>query len=387
MNRRAVYLAVAMVCAGAGFVLGPLLRPARQVAPRAAVAWGEGADYEGYRSAARVEGAWREKRGHAFSIKDREETVESGDPRWERILAGVPRLRPQPGGCLTCHAALAGWSGRERQSYYELRPAAGQPIGCADCHEPGSRRLRITRPAFDTAYRGERSQQQLRALVCAQCHTGYYWDGGAVAHPLSKGLAIEGIEAHYDALGYADWKHAETGAAVLKVRHPQFEMWSQGVHARSGATCTDCHMPALRRGAMRVTDHRVGSPLAMVGAACGSCHREPAQEMKARAAAIQERTDRMMSRAEDALAGLLDEVKAAMAQGAPHERLAAALALERRAQLRLDFVRADRSRGFHAPQEALRMLAEGIDYARQGQISAAGAWKGRGPSAAGDPRK
>jgi len=49
---------------------------------------------------------------------------------------------------------------------------------------------------------------------------------------------------------------------------------------------------------------------------------------------------------------------------------AAALKLQRRAQFRVDFINAGNSTGFHAPQEAARILAEAIDYARQGQLAA-----------------
>ena len=36
-------------------------------------------------------------------------------------------------------------------------------------------------------------------------------------------------------------------------------------------------------------------------------------------------------------------------------------------------IAAENSMGFHAPQEAARVLGEAIDYARQGQIAALGA--------------
>ena len=36
----------------------------------------------------------------------------------------------------------------------------------------------------------------------------------------------------------------------------------------------------------------------------------------------------------------------------------------------LDFIAAENSMGFHAPQEAARVLGEAIDLARQGQIAA-----------------
>lgn len=349
------YAAVAAACAAAGFGLGPLVTRLRPAAPAPRVTWDAAADYENYRRPSRTDERWRENHGHAFSLKDREETLETEDPRWARIYAGVPRLRPQPAGCLECHAA--GGAAGARGSYYESRDARS-PIGCGDCHEGRSGRLGITRPAF-AAFRKTGSQQEMRALACAQCHAEYYFEDGLVKHPWSRGLAVEDIEAHYDAMRYRDWEHAETGAPVIKVRHPQYELWSRGIHARSGVACADCHMPAVRRGGMRATDHRA-APAAADGPACGACHAASREEMRARAAAIQERTDRMMSRVADALVALLDDIRR-------NGGASAALAMQRKAQLRLDFVRADGSRGFHAPQEALRLLAEAIDYARQGQ--------------------
>jgi len=43
--------------------------------------------------------------------------------------------------------------------------------------------------------------------------------------------------------------------------------------------------------------------------------------------------------------------------------------LQRRAQFYMDFIEAENSMGFHAPQEAARILGEAIDYARQGQVA------------------
>jgi nitrite reductase (cytochrome c-552) len=43
--------------------------------------------------------------------------------------------------------------------------------------------------------------------------------------------------------------------------------------------------------------------------------------------------------------------------------------LQRKAQFYLDFVEAENSYGFHAPEEALRILGESIDFARQGQLA------------------
>jgi len=85
---------------------------------------------------------------------------------------------------------------------------------------------------------------------------------------------------------------------------------------------------------------------------------------------IQQRNFDLMQRGGAALMGLLDAVQAAKAAGATDEQLREALELQRKAQWRLDFIAAENSMGFHAPQEAARVLGEAIDYARQGQIAA-----------------
>jgi len=61
---------------------------------------------------------------------------------------------------------------------------------------------------------------------------------------------------------------------------------------------------------------------------------------------------------------------AARKAGASESDVQAAQALHRKAQWRLDFVAAENSMGFHAPQELARILGETIDFARQGQLSA-----------------
>jgi nitrite reductase (cytochrome c-552) len=156
---------------------------------------------------------------------------------------------------------------------------------------------------------------------------------------------------------------------VLKAQHPEFELWNQGIHARSGVTCADCHMPYQREGALKISDHHVRSPLLNVNRACQTCHRWSEEELRARVATIQDRTFALRNRAMDALVALITDLKAAAAAGRPDKDLAAARDFQRRAQFYLDFVEAENSTGFHAPQEAARILGESIDFARQGQLS------------------
>jgi len=77
-----------------------------------------------------------------------------------------------------------------------------------------------------------------------------------------------------------------------------------------------------------------------------------------------------MERSAAAVVDMLDAIAAAKRSGASPEQMGKALALQRKAQWRLDFVAAENSMGFHAPQEMARILGEVIDYARQGQLEA-----------------
>jgi len=245
---------------------------------------------------------------------------------------------------------------------------------------------RVTRPGFIAgikalkAHQGvadfdpnrDATRQEMRSFVCGQCHVEYYFkgEGKVVTYPWANGVRVEEIEAYYDKEGFTDWVHAETGAKLLKAQHPEFEVWQQGVHSRAGVACADCHMPYQRVGALKVSDHWVRSPLLNINRACQTCHAVPEAELAGRVATIQDRHHALLQRAAQANVDMLDAIARARTGGASDEALAAARMLHRQAQWRLDFVAAENSMGFHAPQELARILAESIDYARQGQREA-----------------
>jgi nitrite reductase (cytochrome c-552) len=358
---------------------------------------------------------YREERGHAYMLSDQRET--------ERV-----KNFKQPGACLQCHASTvnlyvneglkagvppgkANWEAQMQKGfevvckmpYAEASKLVEHPVSCIDCHDAENMNLRVNRPGFLNGIRalaksdyptphlpsierwrkdgrkGEYSpntdatRQEMRSMVCAQCHVEYYFkgEGKLVTYPWDKGLKMENIEAYYNEVGHNDWKHKETGAGVLKAQHPEFEMWSQGIHARSGVACADCHMPYVREGAIKVSNHHVRSPLLNVAQSCQTCHRVPEKEITARALLVQDRNAALLTRGEKAVVGLIDAVVAAQKAGATDVQLKAARDFQRQAQWRLDFVAAENSMGFHAPQEAARILAEAIDYARQGELAVA----------------
>ncbi len=284
---------------------------------------------------------------------------------------------------------------------------AAHPVACIDCHDPKSMQLRVTRPGFVNGIRAlaestdsvphlpsierwrdgsrktpydpntDASRQEMRSFVCGQCHVEYYCGPKTTLFfPWNKGLKVEQIEAYYDSYEFPDkhrffdWTHGETGAELLKAQHPEFEVWSQGTHARAGVACADCHMPYVREGAMKVSDHHVRSPMLMVNRSCQVCHPVAEEELKGRVNSIQTRHHELIDRSSKALVDMLDAIKGARQAGVSAEKLAPVLALQRKAQWRLDFIASENSMGFHAPQEAARVLAESIDYSRQAVAAA-----------------
>jgi nitrite reductase (cytochrome c-552) len=221
------------------------------------------------------------------------------------------------------------------------------------------------------------SRQEMRSFVCAQCHVEYYCaTKETLFFPWSNGLKAEQIEQAYDehkfpdGSPFFDFEHGETGARVYKAQHPEFELWSQGVHARSGVACADCHMPYERQGAMKVSSHWVRSPLLNINNACQTCHNVPEEELRDKVHAIQSRTEALLLRAAAAMTDMLDAIREAEAAGATPDELAPIFELQKKAAWRLDFISSENSSGFHADQEAVRVLGESIDYSRQAQALA-----------------
>jgi nitrite reductase (cytochrome c-552) len=315
---------------------------------------------------------YNKARGHYYALEDQLNT--------KRI-----QVTSQPGACANCHAAEApqliaqmGWENFNHTPYNDLKSQLHTATSCADCHDPQTMNLRVTRPAFINAMKArgidvsQATRQEMRTYVCAQCHVEYYFagDNKVLTFPWTDGLSVDNIDAYYDKIQFKDWVHQETGAPMLKMQHPDFEIWSSGVHARSGVACADCHMPYVREGAIKVSDHWVRSPLTDINRACQSCHHESEEELKTRVVNIQQTTHDLTQRTESALINAIDAVVAAQKSGATDADLANARQLHRKADMRWDFVSSENSTGFHSPQETARILAVSIDLARQAQLQA-----------------
>ena len=328
---------------------------------------------------------YREARGHAYMLHD------------QRVTDRVTQF-DQPGACLNCHAStyvlmqdlgdgdiMAGFDEMNKMPNHEVTQLVDHPISCIDCHDPETMQLRITRPAFmegiaalkasegirDYDVNRDANPSEMRSYVCAQCHVEYYFKGEekTLTFPWAMGVNIDDELAYYDEDGHVDWVHEDTGAEMLKAQHPEFELFSAGVHASAGVSCADCHMPYQREGAMKISDHQVRSPLGNVNAACLTCHSTTEEEMMGRVEAIQDRHLHARDVAQDALQALIEDLTQARADGATDEQLAQAWEHQRKASFYIDWIVSENSKGFHAPQEAQRILLDATDAARQGQLA------------------
>jgi len=331
---------------------------------------------------------FREERGHAYMLDDQEFTERQ-------------KVTKQPGTCLHCHASvyvpykragdgdlIKGFEKLNPMPYFEARALVRHPVSCIDCHDPTNMQLRVTRPGFIEGIRllkagqgvanydvnAHATRQEMRTFVCGQCHVEYYFKGPEkrLTYPWGKGLTADSILAFHDSTGHSDWTHSISGARVLKAQHPEFELYNQGIHARSGVACADCHMPYKREGAMKISDHHVRSPVLNLNRACQTCHKWTEDELLARVTTIQDRTFEMRNMAIDAVLQLTKEIAAEVKRDSTSGNVRLARDYQRKAQFLADFIEAENSMGFHADQEAARILAKSIDLSRRGQMALRG---------------
>jgi nitrite reductase (cytochrome c-552) len=295
--------------------------------------------------------------------------------------------------CYSCKSSNnpALWSQMGLEAYdatmfSDMKPNIQNSIGCANCHEAGTMRLIVTNPSLENALKEQGkdwktfSRQEMRTVVCANCHVEYYMVGDkkVLNFPWKDGTRIDQILKYYNDLGFKDWEYPETGIPMLKAQHPEYEMFTaDSTHYKAGVACADCHMPYVRDGAAKYSSHDVHSPLLNPEQACGQCHTDT-DYVVARVNEIQNQVNTTLLATEDALIDSLNAIKQATANtNADAAKLEEARKLHRDAQFMWDFVAAENSMGFHNPEYILKILADSTNLARQAQMKAS--------EAAGDP--
>lgn len=315
-------------------------------------------------------------RGHMFALDDMRASLRTGTP-----IDGKGDM--QPGTCWTCKGPDVPRLMQEKgvEEYYKAKWSAWgdevvNPIGCADCHDPATMNLTITRPALVEAFQrqgkdiSQASPQEMRSLVCAQCHVEYYFkgDGKYLTFPWDKGMTLEAMEAYFDEIDYADWTHALSKAPMLKAQHPDYELFLLGPHGQRGLSCADCHMPYMSEGGIKFSNHQIVSPLKNISSTCQTCHRDSEENLKKYVYDYQDKVLEVRDRVEAELAKAHILAKIAWDKGAKPETMAASLKLLRQAQWRWDFGVASHGASFHAPVETQRILAHSLDKSLLAQL-------------------
>ena len=316
-------------------------------------------------------------RSHYYAVDDVKKTQRIKSPFmaatcWTCKSPDVPRLMAKMG---VAEFYASNW--------HDLKDEVNHPIGCQDCHDPETMNLTITRPALKEGFKAmgrdisEASHQEMRSLVCAQCHVEYYFakePKNYLTFPWSEGeggTSVEAMIAYYDERGFSDYTHPISKTPIVKCQHPDYEMFTTGIHAYRGVSCADCHMPYRTEGGVKFSDHHVQSPLLNIANSCAVCHRWSEDEIRTRVESIQTKVYDAKIKAEEAIVKAHFDVAAAMEAGATDEELAPIRKLIRHAQFRWDYVSANNGMGFHSPQESTRILADSVNQAQQARLAVA----------------
>ena len=326
---------------------------------------------------------YNQGRGHFYAVKDVQNTLRTGAPKSETD-------GPMPSTCMTCKSPdvprlmnqkgvvqfyTGQWAG--------LGAEVVNPIGCADCHDNETMNLTITRPALVEAFERmgkdikKASHQEMRSLVCAQCHVEYYFDkhvaegANYLKFPWDNGFSAEAMEEYYDNIEFSDWTHAMSKAPMLKAQHPGYETYMTGIHAQRGVSCADCHMPYKSEGGQKFTDHKMQSPLNNIANSCQVCHREEAATLMANVYDRQDKIIENRNKLEEQLVRAHVEAKKAWDLGASESEMKDILMGIRHAQWRWDYAAASHGASFHSPIELGRVISTGITIAQETRIKLA----------------
>ncbi len=346
-----------------------------EVDPRLVVLWAGYGFSKGY----------NQGRGHINAIDDLRNILRTGGPTNDKD-------GPMPATCWTCKGPDVPRIMEENgiKEFYtgkwaRLGTEVVNPIGCADCHNNETMELQISRPALAEAFKrqgkdiADATHNEMRSLVCAQCHVEYYFDKTRedakgvpyLTFPWDKGMSVEAMEEYYDEKGFKDWTHKISKAPMLKAQHPGYEVYLTGIHAERGVSCADCHMPYMSEGGKKYTDHHVQSPLNNIENSCMVCHKEKTAQLMKDVYSRQDKVIENRDKLEEIIVRAHVEAGKAWELGATEEQMKDILMDIRHAQWRWDYAAASHGGSFHAPVEISRVISKGLTVAQEGRIKLA----------------
>jgi nitrite reductase (cytochrome c-552) len=268
-------------------------------------------------------------------------------------------------------------------------------VSCTMCHDPVDMELRVkSKHLFEAFERREAnigepnplkdpsktSKQDMRTLVCAQCHVEYHFEPVTfrVVLPWDEGLTFDAMYEYYEKErkregGFVrDFEHGISKALILKAQHPEYEAWTTGIHGKNNVACADCHMPYLTKNGQKYSDHNITSPLRTskhVEASCMTCHDQTEKELVGYVTDVQDIFWSQQNQAEKAVAEAHRMIEKAMAAGISDTAIGEARELVREAQWAWDYVAAENSMGFHFAEQGMKTTGHAIVKANEAIIT------------------
>lgn len=280
--------------------------------------------------------------------------------------------KEQLANCITCKTPQftaqvnSEGDGVYAQKFSDLIGNYDEPISCYNCHENDPKELTIASKFYLNSIGNDTDRVPMASQVCGQCHNEYYFDPTTkvTTNPYSGIAAMTptAILNYYDEMGFKDWEHPDTGAAMLKVQHPEFETIYGGKQthmAQLGYSCADCHMgTATAEDGSTYTSHNWTSPLQneeLISTTCATCH----DDIKAEVAAWQETSEAQVNSVAAKLETFINKVAEQRAAGTlTGDKLAQAQQIHRTAQFYWDFVMVENSEGAHNPELSADTLSK-----------------------------
>lgn len=282
------------------------------------------------------------------------------------------------------------------------------PVGCIHCHDPHGTQPRIVRDALIQAIDEKGAKQfadkdgktDLKVIsfrdgfrkigimqkadsrmMCAQCHVEYACGSGSnfdsgtkvgYDDPRTNHMPMKGpkelLEHYRKTQNFFDFKHAVTGARLVKLQHPEAETYAGSIHDKAGVTCADCHMPAMKnKQGKKFMNHGVIRPKDHVKEACLGCHPDSTLEQKSyQLRSVQNYIRGKMRKSEYWLGQLIDTYAAAKRMGVSEDVLAKAREKHEEAHVLWEWWTAENSDGFHNPDLARDTLTTSITLSKEG---------------------
>jgi nitrite reductase (cytochrome c-552) len=322
-------------------------------------------------------------RGHMYAVADVRNTLRTGGPT--SATDG-----PMPMACWSCKSPDVPRviEDQGEAAYFSGKWAKGGPeivntLGCGDCHEKGTDKLRLSRPYAQRAMEthgtpfSRASDKDKQSMVCGQCHVEYYFEKtpgreGFVKFPWDMGTGVEQMEAYYDGINFSDWTHALSRTPMLKAQHPEYETWKLGIHGKNNVSCVDCHMPTVtNEKGYKYTEHKIGNPFDRFDETCTKCHSQSREFIENIITDRRVKVNELKLKAETQLVKAHFEAKAAWDTGATESEMQPILLDIRHAQWRWDYAIASHGIAIHAPDVALSVLGSSVDKASNARVKLA----------------